>query len=558
MKCKLLFSRCWLGPLAQQSAIFRLLIRGLPLFDHLDAWDHQQRVFKKQMSNCVIHATTMDQMAAAQVQDIASCPLFRSEKIRIMPDVHPGVGCVVGFTGTYHNFASPDLIGLDIGCGISAFRTGLNVSNFKSPAAMQEFLRLFDARMKEAVPAGTSAIKRDDRIRDFGLQPAELVVTEEFSALISELLVQFEGPYRTAQELFDHYAVIKTYLGLTRNHSEHRARRALGTLGSGNHFAELDVDSSGCIIFLVHTGSRTLGAGIAARYSEVARRIANVLFRSSPVETEFPSPTKKARPRVKMLCSDVASSLAKVLLRKQAFFADYFDTSSFPADMERYCATNKLFGVLFRGVGMEKYIEHVSFAQEFARLNRLIIANHCRLALASLCITRKDLLKSDFTLSSDTLAESLVADTPHNYLDTAANLLHKGSVRAAVGENIVIPINMRDGTLFAVGKGNADWNSSAPHGAGRLMSRREAKKKFTLDALRGTMRAEKVFSSCLCDQLLDETPDAYKPIGDILACVKDTAEVRDVWKPIWNYKGLDLWPSKESMPPSEAASKHKL
>ncbi len=365
------------------------------------------RIVRGKYAEAKVFADIVDVLALEQIARLCDQPFAKGSKIRVMPDAHPGAGCTIGTTMTVRDRIVPNLVGVDIGCGMETVRLAERDVDLR---ALDRFIRL-------AIPSG------------FRVRESPHVYTEELD------LQALRARDRVTMD---------------------RALRSVGTLGGGNHFIELDRDAEGSLYLVVHSGSRHLGLEIAHAYQEAA--------------------AERVRARGE---TDIPRDLA---------YAD---------------------GPLF-----DDYVHDMRIAQEFARLNRRALVDAITGGLALTVLDR-------FT-------------TAHNYLDTEAMILRKGAVSAKKGERILVPINMRDGSLVCEGKGNRDWNCSAPHGAGRLFSRKEAIRRFTLDEYRHSMEA--VWSSSVNRGTIDECPMAYKPVSAIEDAIAETATVVARLTPVYNFK----------------------
>ena len=393
-----------------------------------------------QFNTAICYCDEMEESAAQQIRDMCDQPIFANARIRIMPDVHAGAGCTIGTTMTIEDRAVPNLVGVDIGCGMETV-----LLEEKSV----DFDRL-DKVIRENVPSGQSVRQ----------SPHSMNSEIDLSMLRCRLAINVE------------HAIL-----------------SLGTLGSGNHFIEVDRDDDGRLYLVIHSGSRNLGAQTAGYYQKLGWKTLN----SVPSEArEALIERYKAEGRTAEL-NDALLSLSKA----------YQSSISVP---QRFAYVE--------GENLEDYIRDMRLVQRFATLNRQ--------AMVQAIIEGMDLHAADrFT-------------TIHNYIDTEHRILRKGSVSARKGERLLIPINMRDGALICVGKGNPEWNFSAPHGAGRLLSRTAAQNTLTVEQFQREM--EGVYTTCVSQGTLDESPMAYKGIGAILSQIGPTAEVVRQIKPIYNYK----------------------
>jgi len=398
---------------------------------------------------------TADAATIAQVTNLMNQPSVAGSKVRIMPDCHAGAGCVIGTTMTVTDKVIPNLVGVDIGCGMLA--TQLKEERINLPK--------FDSISQAEVPAGMRM-----RIRAHSLAD-EIDVTD-----------------------------LACYKKTNCKLSEDVFRLSLGTLGGGNHFWELDRDEEGHIWLVVHTGSRRSGKDVAEYYQRQAYEHLNVTGeRYKEIlaqEREAFIEELKAQGREK--------EINKLLPAWQ-------QARQKPEIMVPY-AVAWCEGQLF-----DDYIHDMKIMQEYAKLNRRII--------------------TEVILKKCKLHAVDQFETVHNYIDTDHMILRKGSVSARKGERLLIPINMRDGALICIGRGNDDWNQSAPHGAGRLMSRTEAKSSISMKDYRESMSG--IYTTSVSKATLDESPMAYKPIDEIVANIGPTAEIISHIKPIYNFKAGD-------------------
>lgn len=384
-----------------------------------------------------VFTDNIDSASVSQIIELCSQEFTIGEKIRMMPDVHAGVGCVIGTTMTITDKIVPNLVGVDIGCGMETV-----LIKEKHMELMQ-----LDKLIRRTIPSG------------FAIRSTPHKLTEE--AYICAL--------RCADKI-----------------DLRRAERSVGTLGGGNHFIEADRGEKG-IYIVIHSGSRHLGAEVAKYYQQQAVK---QLEHSGDGKIHELIDSLKAQGREK----DISRELKKLESTKRI---------TVPKNLA-YVS-----GQLF-----EDYIHDMKIVQHFAVLNR-------RAMMTEIIRGMKLTPVEQFT-------------TIHNYIDTENMILRKGSVSAQAGEKLIIPINMRDGSLICTGKGNPDWNFSAPHGAGRLMSRSEAKQSFTVSEFKKQM--EGIYTTSVSQGTLDECPMAYKGMNDILDNIGDTAEVNEIIKPIYNFK----------------------
>jgi len=385
-----------------------------------------------------IFTDVVDQASIAQVIQLCSQEFAAGSRIRLMPDVHAGMGCTVGTTMTITDKVVPNLVGVDIGCGMETVR--LREDHLE--------LQKLDKLIYERISSGFAVRQKVHRYME------ELDLSELCCARHVDLL---------------------------------RAEKSMGTLGGGNHFIEVDRDDQGRLYIVIHSGSRHLGLEVAKYYQEEGWKVLN---RTDDASVEALIAQLKAEGRQK----EIQKELKRLKNQRQ---------TSIPRPLA-YVS-----GELF-----ERYLHDMTIVQRFAALNRQAMVDEIVKGM-------KLHVEEQFT-------------TIHNYIDTDTMILRKGAVSAQAGERLLIPINMRDGSLLCVGKGNEDWNCSAPHGAGRLMSRSEAKERFTVSEFKKQMAG--VYTSSVGKGTLDECPMAYKGMEDILENIGPTAEVEEIIRPIYNFK----------------------
>ncbi len=375
--------------------------------------------------------------AVNQIYSLITQAPFENEKIRIMPDVHYGMGCVVGFTSTYSNKIVPNVLGVDLGCGMLTVELGNAEINLPE----------LDNFIKKAVSINGSKKK---------------------SSVVDEIAKKLRC-YKKLENLS-------------------KAYETFGTLGGGNHFIEIDTDENNNKYLIIHSGSRGLGLLVAKYYQQLA---VNDCKNAGALEKERITEelNKKGQP------DKIAQAIAEIN-------AKYAHKTKTPAD---FC--------YLEGKLMEDYLFDIKLCQQFASLSRKKMADE---------IT--NFLKIRQTTSFETV---------HNFID-ADNIIRKGAIPAHLGQRVLIPMNMRDGCIIAIGKGNENWNYSAPHGAGRLCKRSEAKEFFTLEEYKKEMNG--IFTTSVSDSTLDESPMVYKPMEEIMKYIEPTVTIEKVIKPIYNFK----------------------
>lgn len=359
-------------------------------------------------ADAMIYTDDIEDYAKAQIQLICDNEVSEGSVIRVMPDVHPGKVGPIGLTMTLGKRVIPNLLGVDIGCGML-------MAKVKTKGL--EFQKL-DKVIRENIPSGFS-------IRN---KPHSMADEFDFSRLLCE-----------------------------RQMNEEKAVRSLGTLGGGNHFIEVDKGENDTYV-VIHTGSRHLGVEVTEHYIREGQ--------------------------------------------------DFLKSSGYDVPYELTWLEGDL---------KEAYLHDVSIAQEYVELNRKIIL--------------REILKGM------KWKEAECTESIHNYIDTLSDgrkILRKGAISAREGQPVIIPVNMRDGVIIGTGKGNMEWNESAPHGSGRKYKRDDVKNYFTVSAFKSEMKG--IYSSCIGAGTLDEAPFAYRDMGSILDNIKDTVEVSEILKPLYNYK----------------------
>lgn len=363
--------------------------------------------YQGKYTTCSVMIDEIEEEAVQQIYRFLNSPAFEGAKIRIMPDVHAGAGAVVGFTSTLTDKVIPNVIGVDIGCGVSSICLGpLENIDF---AALDRFIR-------ENIPSGFS-------------------VREKPLALDAQLRNEVQAVSNATEQ------------------DTSRVMRSVGTLGGGNHFIEVGKDEYNDCWLTVHTGSRNFGLKIANFHQAKAVR-----------------------------------------------------------------TVGKGHGLEWlEGEAKNQYLEHMQVAQRFAAVNRSRILVHIIEGFFQGRATKR-------------------VDSVHNYIDFGDGVIRKGAIAANKGQRVIIPWNMRDGLIIGKGKGNSEWNYSAPHGAGRVLGRGQAKRALQLEDFEASM--EGIWTSCVGKDTIDESPMAYKPAEVIMAAIGDTIEVERVVKPVYNFKAV--------------------
>lgn len=395
---------------------------------------------KGKINTAVCYATVVEETAIEQIRRMCDYALTENSKIRIMPDVHAGKGCTIGTTMTVKDKVCPNVVGVDIGCGMYTVKLAETEMNFE--------------RIDEAchfIPSGMNVW--EGRIERFDL------------------------------------TALRCFRSL---HDSRRLERSLGTLGGGNHFIEIDKASNGTYYLIIHSGSRNLGKQVAEIYQQLAIDLHMGKEEYFKKKDDIIR-TYKAEGRR----TEIQSALAEL---KYNFETQVLDT---PEDI-----------CWLYGTYLDDYLHDVEICQQFARQSRE--------KMAEIILNRTGMSATD------------AFHTVHNYIDTKEMILRKGAIAAHEGERVLIPINMRDGSVIAIGRGNPEWNFSAPHGAGRLMSRAKAKETLDLDAYKAAMQG--IYTTSVNEATLDEAPMAYKSLDSIVDVVGDSVDILDVMKPVYNFK----------------------
>ncbi len=405
-----------------------------------------------------IFTDNVDDNAIAQIKELLSIDVFSDKKIRIMPDVHAGSGCVIGFTGDLGDKVIPNIVGVDIGCGMRVLKLG-KIDNIDFHA--------FHQHIRDNVPSGMTV--REARLGFKPLAGEEMEIYSEAKQIVTSLYC-----YRDLKD-------------------SGRINKAIGSLGGGNHFIELDRDDDGNVYLVIHTGSRNLGKQVADLYQ--AKAVKHLTEGADELETTI----RRTIDEYKAAGRRAELQAVVKEMRKQSRGAE----PSLPADL-----------CYVEGEARGQYLHDMRLCQRWAVLNRKLIS----------------LLLMKFFPDVAVLDEF---ESVHNYISDD-NIIRKGSISAAVGEKCIIPLNMRDGSLLCTGKGNPEWNCSAPHGAGRVLSRTQAYEKITMADFEASMTG--IYSESVTESTRDESPMVYKPASEIIANIGDTVSIDAIIRPIFNFK----------------------
>ena len=396
------------------------------------------------MKNLKIFTNNIEQEAVNQIDELLEQEAFKDSKVRIMPDVHAGKGCVIGFTGNLGNKVIPNIVGVDIGCGMLCVELGnVDLDLEKSDQVIRKY-----------VPSGMNV---HDEIKNYF----------DLKKLIC-------------------YPLLKN--------KDNWLEKSLGTLGGGNHFIEVDVDEDNNKYLVIHTGSRNLGKQVAEIYQEKAIKYCSY---EEEMKTEKQNVIKKYKEQNRD--KEIQDKLNEISKK-------YEGKTKLPKDL-----------CYLEGKLREDYLHDMKICQEFASFNRKNIA-----------IEIMKHLNCALSFPSNNF------ETIHNYISFEDNIVRKGAISAKKGEIVLIPMNMRDGCIIGIGKGNDDWNQSAPHGAGRIISRMKAKATFSLDEYKESMKD--IYTTSVNENTIDEAPFVYKPMQEIIDNIGDTIDIIKIIKPIYNFK----------------------
>jgi len=390
---------------------------------------------KGKYTEAKVFTDNIDDKTISQIIELCNEEFTIGSKIRIMPDTHVGKGSVIGTTLTVKGKVVPNLVGVDVGCGMTVAKLNTKAKSLNFDA--------LDKVIRSYVPSGFNIRKK----------------AHAFAKGID-------------------WSAIKAPIDFDR------AKKSIGTLGGGNHFIEVNQGTDDTIYLVIHSGSRNFGKQVAEHYQ---KRAFNELTRAS----------EKIR-------DEVIKDL--MMNGRQADIKDELKKRKVPT-------VNKHLAYL-EGQGFDDYLNDMSIAQNFASVNRAAMIN-------------------EITTHMDwEILETW--ESIHNFIDPKQMILRKGATSAQKDEKLLIPINMRDGSIIAIGKGNPDWNYSAPHGAGRVMSRSQAKKAVKFEDFQDSMK--NVWTTSVHKSTIDESPFVYKPMEEIVENIGDTVEIIDVIKPLYNFK----------------------
>ena len=408
------------------------------------------------MKNLKIFTDNIEQEAIDQINTLMKQPAFSDCKVRIMPDVHAGAGCVIGFTADLGDKVIPNIVGVDIGCGMLTAELG-------------------------HIDGSDSSIV--DYVTDIDY--------EKLDNVIHTCIPSGRNVHEEVKHVFPELKNLRCYNKLK---NIDWLERSMGTLGGGNHFIEIDEGFEGRKYLVIHTGSRNLGKQVADYYQNLAVESMigkdKLAYEQNKLIAEYKDQGRTSE------IQDAIKELRNTWRNR---------TNDIPKEL-----------CYLTGKYRDDYIYDMKICQRFAKQNRLMIALKIMLRMGWCAI---DLF-----------------ETVHNYIDDS-NMIRKGAISAKLGEKVLIPINMRDGCIIGVGKGNEDWNCSAPHGAGRIMSRNKARETISMDAFKESMNG--IYTTSVCESTIDESPMAYKPMDEIIENIKDTIDISEIIKPVYNFKASE-------------------
>ena len=403
-------------------------------------------IIKGDFNEAEVFTENIDKETISQIKQLLDQEFVKNSNIRVMPDCHKGAGCVIGTTMTIKDKIVPNLVGVDIGCGVLCVELGdidLNLDKI-------------DDFIKNNIPHG------------------------------------FNINNKAVVDYIDKILKIRCINNIKKKPEEFN--RALGSLGGGNHFIEIDKDDFNNKYLVIHSGSRNIGLQVAKHYQDVGYN--NLNYNNS----EYEEKSKEIIESYKK--SGKKKKIEKELKKLKEFLKI---ESKIPKDL-----------CYVQGQDLDDYLHDMDIVQRYASKNRELMAEKI-----------VEFIGLDY--------ESLNKfESIHNYIEVDKYMLRKGAISAYEGEDVLIPINMRDGVIIGKGKGNPNWNYSAPHGAGRILSRAEAKNKIHMNDYKASMKD--IFTTCVNVSTLDEAPQAYKPIEEIINNITDTVDIKKIIKPIYNFK----------------------
>ena len=432
-------------------------------------------LYGKYNKDCIVYADTVEDEAVATIHNLLDCPAFANIPIRIMPDTHQGKGIVIGFTAPIGNMICPSHVGVDIGCRMTTCLTDTNINPSE--------YALIEHKIRKEIPFGvkihkTTQIDYKDfyRFMNNGLDRIRSLWPEMIDSCAT---CDEEGISDLCQRI---------------KMDEGKFYKSLGSVGGGNHFIEFGATPDGKYAFTIHCGSRNFGVKVCNYWENIAK-------------------------------DALSKSEIKELTRsfKEEYQLQGKPMTEFKQALNSFLEEKKLHHIngYLSGENMVGYITDMAIAQLYAEYNHKVIEQKIEAILKK--------------VNGANVVDRIIS--VHNYIDYQDHIIRKGAIRSYEGERMVIPFNMRDGLAICVGKSNQDWNYSAPHGAGRLLSRTKANNTLSLSEFVNQMKD--VYSTSVCKNTLDEAPNAYKPMAEILELIKPTCDVLYLIKPIINLKSTN-------------------
>ena len=422
------------------------------------------------MKDLKIFTNNIEDSAKAQIDLLLEQEAFKDCKVRIMPDVHAGAGCVIGFTGNLGDKVIPNIVGVDIGCGMLCVNLG----------KIDLDLKRLDNIIRKYVPSGMNVHEE---------QKYKFIEMEQLLCL---------------KELKNNWL-----------------EKSLGTLGGGNHFIEIDIDDENNKYLVIHTGSRNLGKQVAEIYQNKAIEYCSYKNEMNEEKNKLIQQYKEQGRQ-----QEIQQGLIEISKK-------YEGKTKLPKEL-----------CYLEGKDREDYLHDMKLCQEFAKDNRLCIAKQILCNYFELPYYQgyksvrlvEEINEPSFITQDMIEIDFRYFQCIHNYINFE-DIVRKGAISARKGEKVIIPMNMRDGCIIGIGKGNEDWNYSAPHGAGRTMSRNIAKQTLTMEDYKKSMNG--IYTTSVNEETIDEAPMAYKPMEEIIKHIKDTVEVKKIIKPIYNFKASE-------------------
>ena len=398
------------------------------------------------MKDLKIFTNNIEDKAREQIDLLLEQEAFKDCKVRIMPDVHAGAGCVIGFTGNLGDKVIPNIVGVDIGCGMLCVELG----------DIDLDLKKLDEIIHNSIPSGMN-------VND---------------------------------EVYEYFDISKLLCHKELKNKDEWLEKSLCSLGGGNHFIEVDIDEDNNKYLVIHTGSRNLGKQVAEIYQNKAIEYCSY---KEEMKQEIQDTIKEYKEQGRQ--QEIQQKLIEIHKK-------YEGKTKLPKDL-----------CYLEGQLRKDYLHDMKICQEFASKNRELIAT-------------KIINKLGLYLFIEEHFETI-----HNYIDFEDNIIRKGSIKANKDKKVIIPMNMRDGCIIGIGKGNDDWNQSAPHGAGRTMSRNMAKEKLSMEEYKNSMK--NIYTTSVNEETIDEAPMVYKPMEEIIEYIKETVDVVKIIKPIYNFKASE-------------------